>query len=169
MAEHGPDSLPRPRADAWRRAPLDKAYQFVISIGLRTTYYLAALTGVLFPLAWLARGGGTEPRRAGYLAFAGTVTIIYLFLIAAIASPFIEWRWFMLPAVAVMCAGAIALERLVDTRPAAGLVLLTAQLLFMCASCGVWGHRVLIGYPPRDAIVVGERPADQAKAWTTRR
>jgi hypothetical protein len=48
-----------------------------------------------------------------------------------------------------MCAGAVALDRLVETRPATGLALLTAQLLFMCASCAVWAHRVAIGYPPR--------------------
>ena len=149
LAAHGPDSLPRSRAGAWRRAPLDKMYQFVISIGLRTPYYLAALTGVLFPLACFARTRGTGATYASRLAFAGAVTLLYLVLITAIGSPFIEWRWFLLPAVVLMCAGAIALERLVDTRPAAGLPMLAVQLLLACASLAVWAHRVAIGYPPR--------------------
>jgi len=152
VAEHGPDSLPRSRADSWRRAPLDKVYQFVVSIGLRTTYYLAALAGLLFPLACFARGRDTEGRNTSDLAFGGTVTILYLVLISAIASPFIEWRWFLLPAVALMCAGAVALEQLSETRPAVALALLSLQLLFFCASCAIWLHRVAIGYPPRGSF-----------------
>jgi hypothetical protein len=152
LAEHGADSLPRSRADAWRRAPFSKVYQFAISIGLRTTYYLAALAGLLFPLAWLARGRSPETKYASYVAFGGTVTVLYLVLINAIASPFIEWRWFMLPAVALICGGAVALERLLETRRAVGLALLTVQMLFMCASCAIWVHRVAIGYPPRGSF-----------------
>jgi len=152
IAEHGPDSLPRSRVDSWRRAPLDKVYQFAISIGLRTTYYLGALAGLLFPLAWFARGRDRQGKDTSYLAFGATVTLLYLVLICAIASPFIEWRWFLLPAVALMCAGAVALEQLSETRPAAAIALLTLQLLFMCASCAIWLHRVAIGYPPRGSF-----------------
>ena len=136
-----------------RREPFNKGYQFVISIGLRTPYYLAALLGLLLPLACLARPpAGGEENYGSYLAFAGTVVVVYVVLISGIASPFIEWRWFLLPAVVFMCTGAVALERLLETRPAAGLAVVTLQLLFLCASCAVWAHRVAIGYPPRGSF-----------------
>lgn len=133
--QHGEDSLPRTRLEAWRRDPLPKAREVLITLVVRTSVFLGALLGVLFPLAWLAR--------VGRLTFAGVVIVAYTVVLSVVVSPFLEWRWLLLPCVVCVCAGALALERLRDTHRSLAGAIVVAQIAFLGASFVVWIGRAI--------------------------
>ena len=143
-AQHGEDSLPRTRWEAWRRNPLGKAREVPITLVVRTSVFLGAFLGALFPLAWLARAPrDREPSSAGRLPFAGVVIVAYTVLLSVAVSPFLEWRWLLLPCVACVCAGALALERLRDTHRVLAGALVAAQIAFLGVSFVAWIARAI--------------------------
>jgi hypothetical protein len=141
--QHGEDSLPRTRLEAWRRHPLGKAREVLITLFVRTSFHLAALLGALFPLAWLARTLHRDPSSAGSLTFAGIVIVAYTVFLTIVVSPFLEWRWLLLPCVAFACAGSLGLERLRDTRRGLAAAVILAQIAFLGVSFVVWIGRAI--------------------------
>jgi hypothetical protein len=143
--QHGEDSLPRTRLEAWQRDPLRKLSEVPLTVALRTNFWLGGLLGVLYPLAWFA-GSPRErgPSGEGRLTFVGIVVIAYTLVLDVVVSPFLEWRWILLPCVAVVFAGALALERLSATRRGSAQAIVVVQLAFLCASFVFWFGRVLL-------------------------
>jgi hypothetical protein len=142
--QHGPDALPRTNVETWRRDPWRRLRQFAINVVYRTNVYLGALLGVLYPLAWFALAPRVRDRsEAVLIPFAATVLITYTVAVNVIVSPFLEWRWILLPLVAAIAAGACALDRVSDSNRNIALKLVAAQIVILSASWAMWTFRAL--------------------------
>jgi hypothetical protein len=67
----------------------------------------------------------------------------YVILLTFIVSPFLEWRWLLVPLSFAACRGALQFDRVQMVRPRLALSLAVLQLVFLAASLAFWTSRVL--------------------------
>ena len=77
------------------------------------------------------------------LSFVATVLITYTVAVNVIVSPFLEWRWILLPLIAAIAAGARALDRVSETNRNMALKLVVVQIVVLSASWAMWTFRAL--------------------------